>query len=323
MQKLSLGPASNALRATRIAYGCMPLGGSWDNAPLESEVTKRAVRSVAAALEAGIDFFDHADIYCRGKSESVFAAAIAELGVKRSDIWLQSKCGIRFAGDGAPDAPHRFDFSYEHIVRSAEQILKRLNTDYLDVLLLHRPDPLVEPDEVARAFDELATSGKVRHFGVSNHTAVQMELLARSLRQPLITNQLQLSLVHSHLLDAGIAMNQGKTATGADGLLDYCRLRGITVQAWGPLASGRALGSDDDERSLALRQLITRLAEKKGVALEAIPIAWLLRHPAGIQPVVGTTDPARIRAAASGDGVELSREEWYELYVAGRGEKLP
>jgi predicted oxidoreductase len=323
MQKLSLGPQSNALRVSRVAYGCMPLGGSWDDAPLTSEATRRAVLALSAAFEADIDFFDHADIYCRGKSESVFALALAELGVKRSDIWLQSKCGIRFAGDGGTGTPHRFDFSYEHIVRSAEQILRRLRTDYLDSLLLHRPDPLVEPDEVARAFDDLATSGKVRHFGVSNHTSAQIELLARSLRQPLITNQLQLSLVHSHLLDAGIAMNQGKTATGADGLLDFCRLRDITVQAWGPLASGRALGSDEDERSLSLRQLILRLAEQKGVQPEAIPIAWLLRHPARIQPVVGSTDPARIRAAASGDGVELSREEWFELYVAGRGEKLP
>jgi predicted oxidoreductase len=301
----------------------MPLGGSWDEAPLGAEAKSRAVKAKAAALEAGIDFFDHADIYCRGKSESVFALALAELGVARSKLVLQSKCGIRFAGDGGAEAPHRFDFSYQHIVRSVEHSLSRLNTDYLDVLLLHRPDPLVEPDEVARAFDELEKSGKVRHFGVSNHTPAQIELLARSLRQPIVTNQLQLSLVHSHLLDAGIAMNQGKPATGADGLLDYCRLHGITIQAWGPLGAGRALGGDDDERSLTLRQLVVRLAERKGVLPEAIPVAWLLRHPARIQPVVGSTDPARIRAAASGDGIELSREEWYELYVAGRGEKLP
>jgi len=319
MQTLSLGP----LRVSRVAYGCMPLGGSWDDAPLASEATARAVRALSAALESGMNFFDHADIYCRGKSETVFALALAELGVKRTDVYLQSKCGIRFAGDGGEGAPHRFDFSHEHIVRSAEQSLRRLKTDYLDVLLLHRPDPLVEPDEVARAFDDLVQSGKVRHFGVSNHTPAQIELLARSVKQPLITNQLQLSLVHSHLIDAGIAMNQGKTATGADGLLDYCRLHGITIQAWGPLASGRALGGDSDERSLALRQLILRLAQKKGVEPEAIPIAWLLRHPARIQPVVGSTHPDRIRAAASGARIELSREEWYELYVAGRGETLP
>jgi predicted oxidoreductase len=321
MQTLTLG--SSGLRVSRIAYGCMPLGGSWDESAPSPEAVTKAVKALGAALEAGIDFFDHADIYCRGKSETVFARALAELGVPRAKVVLQSKCGIRFAGDGGAGTPHRFDFSYEHIVRSAEMILNRLQTDYLDVLLLHRPDALVEPDEVARAFDALAASGKVRHFGVSNHTPAQIELLARSLRQPLVANQLQLSLVHSHLFDAGIAMNQGKFATGADEVLDYCRLRGITIQAWGPLASGRALGGDTDERSQVLRQVVTSCATRKGVGLEAIPVAWLLRHPAAIQPVVGTTDPARIRAAASGDGVTLSREEWYELYVAGRGDNLP
>jgi predicted oxidoreductase len=323
MQTLNLGPESNALRVSRVAYGCMQIGGSWDDSELSSEVTARAVAAVSAALEAGMNFFDHADIYCRGKSERVFALALAELGVRREDVLLQSKCGIRFAGDGGAGAPHRFDFSYEHIVRSVEQSLLRLKTDYLDVYLLHRPDALVEPDEVARAFDALHAHGKVRHFGVSNHTPEQLELLQRSLRQPLITNQLQLSLVHSHLIDAGITMNQGKVASGADGLLDHCRLRGITVQAWAPLASGRALGGDVDARSRALAAVVTRLAEEKAVQPEAIAIAWLLRHPARIQPVFGSTAPARIRAAAAGDSVELSREQWYELFIAGRGENLP
>lgn len=323
MRKLTFGVGPHAFSASRIAYGCMPLGGGWDDAPLTSEATALAVKAVGAALEAGIDFFDHADIYCRGKSELVFARALRELGVPRDRVTLQTKCGIRLAGDGGPDAPHRFDFSYEHITSSVERSLERLDTDHVDVLLLHRPDALVEPEEVARAFDALHQSGKVRHFGVSNHTPAQLELLARHVRQPLIANQLKLSLVHSHLLDAGIAMNQGKMATGTDGLLDYCRLHGIRVQAWGPVASGRALGSQESETARTLQALVRRLAEAHGVPGEAIAVAWLLRHPAGIQPVFGSTSPQRIHAAAAADGVELSREEWYALYVAGRGERLP
>ncbi len=323
MRKLTLGAGSDSLAVSRIAYGCMPLGGSWDEAPLASEATSRAVQALGAALESGIDFFDHADIYCRGKSETVFARALRELGVRRQDVFLQSKCGIRFAGDGGPSAPHRFDFSYEHITSSVERSLSRLESDYLDVLLLHRPDALVEPEEVARAFDTLHESGKVRHFGVSNHTPAQVELLARHVRQPLLANQLQVSLVHSELLDAGIAMNQGKPATGVDGLVDYCRLRGMTIQAWAPLASGQALGSDESDASRALGAVVTRLAEQKRAPREAIAIAWLLRHPAFIQPVFGSTNPERIRAAAAGDDLKLSREEWYELYVAGRGQRLP
>ncbi len=322
MKKLTLG-GPNSVTVSRIAYGCMPLGGSWDEAPLASEATARAAKAVAAALEVGIDFFDHADIYCRGKSEIVFGRALRELGVRRADVLLQSKCGIRFAGDGGQVAPHRFDFSYEHITSSVEGSLRRLDTDYLDVLLLHRPDALVEPEEVARAFDALHARGKVRYFGVSNHTPAQIELLARHVRQPLIANQLQLSLVHSELFDAGIAMNQGQMATGVDGLVDYCRLRDITVQAWGPLASGRALGGEESEAARQLGEVVARLASEKRVQREAIPIAWLLRHPAGIQPVVGSTNPERIRAAAAADALQLSREEWYELYVAGRGQRLP
>jgi predicted oxidoreductase len=320
MRTLNLGPGADALRVPRLAYGCLPLGGGWDGGAASGEALARARSAIATALECGMNFFDHADIYRRGQSELVFARAIEELGVRRGDLLLQSKCGIRVA-DGS--APHRFDFSYEHIVGSAEQSLRRLGTDYLDVYLLHRPDALAEPEEVARAFDALYTSGKVRHFGVSNHTAPQMELLGRALTRPLVTNQLELSLAHTELIDAGITVNQGKPATGVDGLLDYCRLSGVTIQAWSPLAKGRALGGDADDRARGLARVVTRLGNEKGVAPEAIPIAWLLRHPARLQPVIGSTDPARIRAAASGDRTELSREEWYELYTAARGERLP
>lgn len=312
---------SSTVSTTRIAYGCMQIGGSWDRSPYDAKARAKALAAVRAAVDAGITCFDHADIYCIGKSEEVFADVAAELKLVRSKIVLQSKCGIRFGGDPQPDAPGRYDFSRGHIVESTEKILRRLKTDYLDVLLLHRPDALVEPDEVAEAFDGLHASGKVRWFGVSNHNAGQIELLRGSLRQPLIVNQVQLSLIHHHLINAGIVHNQGSGSLGAEGVLDYCRLNRITLQAWGPLAGGKAIGAADG--SDALGKAVAALAKKRGVSAEAIAIAWLLRHPAKIQPVIGSTDPARIASVCQADAVELSREEWYALFTAARGGGVP
>lgn len=314
---------SSTLAMTRIIYGCMPLGGTWDDTPHTPAQQAKAVRAIRAAIDAGTTCFDHADIYCRGKSETVFAEALAEVGVARERLVLQSKCGIRFADDPRPGCPQRFDFSRAHIVASVDGILRRLKTGWIDVLLLHRPDALMEPEEVAQAFDELVAAGKVRHVGVSNQNPGQMELLRRHLRQPLVVNQLELSLVHNHLIDAGITMNQQKNSFGADGTLDYCRLHRITIQAWAPLAGGRALGGDGDEKAKLLATTVARIAAAHRVAPEAIPIAWLLRHPAGIQPVIGSTDPTRIAQAFAGDVVDLTREEWYALYAAGRGERMP
>ncbi len=322
MKTLAIGSATTS----RIAYGCMPLGGGWGSEVPGAAERTRAVAALRAAIDAGVDFFDHADIYCRGKSESVFAAAIAEIGAKREALIIQSKCGIRFAGDPNAEATARYDFSHGHIVASCEGTLRRLGTSYLDVYLLHRPDALVEPEEVARAFDDLTKSGKVRQFGVSNHSPLQIELLRRHLRQPLVVNQLELSLVHAHLIDAGVVANQSAHSFGADGTLDYCRLHGIAIQAWSPLGRGRALGATGagaSARDLELARVVGAIAARKGVPAEAIVIAWLLRHPARIQPIVGSTDPARITAACAGDGVELSREEWYALHVAGRGKSMP
>ncbi len=317
MQKRQLA----SLTTTRIAYGCAPLGGTWNTEPPDATVRPRAVKALRAALDAGLDFFDHADIYCYGKSESVFAEAMSELKTQRDRIVLQSKCGIRFAGDPHATSPQRYDFSHDHIIASTEGILARLRTDRLDVLVLHRPDALVEPEEVARAFDSLHASGKVRHFAVSNHNAGQMELLRRHLRQPIIANQLQLSLVHSHLIDAGIVANTNQHSLGADGTLEYCRMHGIVVQAWTPLGGGAAIGDEDKRKDLG--RLVAELATRHQVGREAIPIAWLLRHPAGIQPVIGSTNPTRIAAACQGDGVVLTREEWYSLYAAARGRGVP
>ncbi len=323
MQTIHLG--NTPLEVSRIAYGCMGMGGSWDRSTLLSEQTKReAVQAIRTALDEGVNFFDHADIYCWGKSEEAFAAIWSEVPNLREKIIVQSKCGIVMEGARPESTVGQFDFSYEHITRSVEGSLKRLQTDYLDVLLLHRPDPLVEPDEVARAFDDLHTGGKVRYFGVSNHTAGQLRLLKKRLNQPLVANQLELSLLHLHLFDEGVVFNQ--EAMHGEGTLEYCRQHRITIQAWGPLKSGAVITGEDDPPSQAAQdvaRLIAQLAQEKGMSQEAIALAWLLRHPAKIQPIIGTTKPERIRAACEADSVELTRDEWYRLFIAGRGDQMP
>ena len=319
---------NTSLEASRIAYGCMNLGGGWGREPLTEPTKQAALAAIRAALEQGLNFFDHADIYCRGKSEEIFALIWQEQPGLRDRVILQTKCGIRFEGDPDGRAPGRYDFSYAHILNSVEGSLKRLKTDYLDILLLHRPDALVAPEEVARAFDELHTSGKVRFFGVSNHTAAQIELLRKYVRQPLVVNQVELSLLHSQLIDAGIVFNQTQPPGPMhnEGTLEYCRLHDITLQAWGPLASGAVIGSGRGPLSDAAKNvsaLAADLAREKNVSPEAIALVWLLRHPARIQPIIGTTNPARIRAACEADRVELTREEWYRLFIAGRGALVP
>jgi predicted oxidoreductase len=316
------------IEVSQIIYGCMQIGGSWDEQPLSTETRKQAVSIIRTALDEGINFFDHADIYCYGKSEQAFASIWESAPNLRGSIVLQSKCGIRFGGDPDEGSPHRFDFSYEHILRSVEGILERLKTDYLDILLLHRPDPLVEPEEVAKAFDELHQSGKVRYFGVSNHTPSQISLLKRFLNQPLVANQVELNVIHSHLLDAGVVFNQDKPSypVRGEGAFEYCREHDISVQAWSPLALGAVTGKiidPADDRLASVARLVRALAEQKRVSPEAILIAWLLRIPGNIQPVIGTTNLERIRASCQGLSVTLSREEWYLLFTAGRGAPLP
>ncbi|MFD5864454.1 aldo/keto reductase family oxidoreductase [Agromyces sp. NPDC127015] len=276
---------------------------------------------IGTARDAGIDFFDHADIY--GETlhacERRFAEAMQLTPAEREQVTLQTKCGI------VKDGPY-FDFSYEHIIESVEGSLEALQTDYLDILLLHRPDALVEPHEVARAFDELEASGKVRAFGVSNHTPSQLELLRRSVRQPIVANQLQLSITHAPIIAQGISANmQGfwQSTMLDGGIVDYCRMNGITIQAWSPLQagffSGVFLGSADYPE---LNSAIDRLAEKYDVAPIAIATAWITRHPANMQVVLGTTNPSRVADAAAGSAVPLTRPEWYELFRAA-GYQVP
>jgi predicted oxidoreductase len=319
MKTYQLGTSD--LNVSRIGYGCMMIGGSWDDSPLTDSIRSSAMDSVRTALDAGINFFDHADIYCNGKSEEVFAELWKASPNLRQQIYLQTKCGIRF---NSP--PHRFDFSYEHIIASVEGSLKRLQTDYIDVLLLHRPDPLVEPEEVARAFDELSHAGKVRWFGVSNHTAAQMDFLRKFLQQPIVTNQVEFNLIHTHMLDEGIVFNQNNPKlTRNEGVMEYCRLHDITLQAWSPLASGRLTGRPrpNDQNRQDVADYVAEMAKEKDVSREAILIAWILRHPARIQPLPGTTNRERILAAVEGEKIDLTREEWYSLFRAGRGENLP
>jgi len=268
-----------------------------------------------ASLAAGIDFFDHADIYGSDihGCERRFAEALNLSPSQRSEITLQTKAGI------VPSGPY-FDFSHDHIVEAVEGSLKALATDYVDILLLHRPDALVEPEEVARAFDELEAAGKVRAFGVSNHTPGQIELLKRHVRQPLVANQVQLSITHAPIIAQGVAMNMAALDQSLSrdlGVLDYCRLHDITVQAWSPFQAGFFtgvfLGNPDYPE---LNEVIDRLAAKYEVEAEAIATAWITRHPARMQVVLGTTTPERVTAAAKGADVVLTRPEWYELYRA-------
>ena len=325
MQKFNI--PNTDLVASHIGFGCMNLGGQWHRQPYSAEERSRAIAAIEIAYECGINFFDHADIYVFGKSEQIFSEIWQIHPNLRDDIILQSKCGIRFPDDPEKGLPGRYDFSFEHIVTSVENILDRLKVDNLDILLLHRPDPLMEPEEVAKAFFALRSSGKVCHFGVSNFTAGQIALLQSYIDQPLIVNQVELNLLHSHLINEGVVFNQNNAnARFTDGTLDYCRLHKMFIQAWSPVAQGAILrdSSEVNEPHLkATTALVQQLAEAKQTSREAIVLSWLLRHPANIQPIIGTTKPERIRASAMADASLLTREEWYSLFVAARGGKMP
>lgn len=305
MKSINVGNAG--INASEIIFGCMRIS---------SMELKDASKLINTAIEQGINFFDHADIYGGGKSEEVFSKAVGMNPGIREKIIIQSKCGIK---------PGEFDFSKEHILESTDKILKRLNTDYLDVLLLHRPDTLMEPEEVAEAFDILHTSGKVRNFGVSNQNPMQMELLGKFLNQKIIANQLQLSLTNTGMIDSGFNVNMEiNPSIDRDGsVLEYCRLKDITIQAWSPFQYGFFEGVFlDNDKFPELNKKINEIAGKYGVTNSAIAIAWILRHPAKIQPVVGTTNAKRLIDICRASDVQLSRKEWYELYLAA-GNKLP
>ncbi len=287
-----------------------------------AEKTDDEIRTlVGAAADAGIDFLDLADVYgtTLHECEARFGAALGLTPSQREKVTIQTKAGI-------VREPLSFDFSYQHLVESVNGSLQALQTDYIDILLLHRPDALVEPEEVARAFDDLQAAGKVRHFGVSNQKPSQIELLRAYLKQPIVANQLQLSITHANLFTQGTAVNMNGLDQSIDrdnGIVDYCRLHDIALQAWSPFQAafftGPFLGSSAYPE---LNAVIDRLAAQYGVPAEAIATAWILRHPAKWQVVLGTTTPARVTAAAAGSDVTLTRYEWYELYRAA-GHILP
>ncbi len=306
MRTINVG---NKLNVSELSLGCMRID------KLEPKAIDNLLK---ASLEVGINFFDHADIYGKGQSEVVFAGSVKRLGLARDSMLLQSKCGIR------PDLG-MFDFSKEHILTSVDAILKRLDTDYLDVLLLHRPDALMEPNEVAAAFEKLHKAGKVRHFGVSNQNPTLLEFLQNGLPMKLLINQLQLSIAYTPLLDANMHMNnKDEFAVMRDGgALDYCQLKGITVQAWSPFQYGFFEGVFlDNPKFPELNKVIDRLAAEYQVTNTAIAVAWISRHPARIQTVLGTTTPQRVRDAAQSQSFQLTRMQWYEIYRAA-GNFLP
>lgn len=290
-----------------LAVGCMRIA---DKTPKEAQAL------VSAALDEGISFFDHADIYGGGKSEEVFAGAVRALGVRREDMFVQTKCGIRKG---------MYDFSKEHILASVEGSLKRLGTDYVDALLLHRPDTLMEPEEVAEAFALLRREGKVRAFGVSNFSPMQIEVLRQATGENLRFDQLQFGLAHTGMIDEGlnvnIACDLGATRTG--GVLEYCRLNGIIIQAWSPFQYGMFKGVfwENPDYAQAVKEL-DELAAAYGITREAMAIAWILRHPAGMQVICGTTNAKRLLQLAKAVDVKITREEWYRVYLAA-GNPLP
>lgn len=305
MKKISIGKGE--ITASDIALGCYRM---------HTLTVKEASALIHTALDEGIDFFDHADKYGDGRCEEIFAEALDMKPEIREKIILQSKCGIK---------PRSFDFSKEHILSAVDGSLKRLKTDYLDVLLLHRPDVLMEPEEVAEAFTRLHSSGKVHHFGVSNQNPMQIELLSKYLNQKLIINQLQFGIMNTGMIDAGLNVNmKNPESIDHDGsVLDYCRLKDITIQAWSPFQYGFFDGVYlDNDKFPELNQQINKLSEEKGVPNTAIVAAWIARHPAKFQVIAGTMNPLRLKDICQASKVELTRQEWYDIYLSA-GNLLP
>lgn len=314
MKTVPLGKTS--LKPSVLAYGCWRLAGTMEPEHVSPERRAAGHAAVLAAYEAGYTLFDHADIYCQGVAESIFGEVLADTPGMRDRILLASKCGIRRAGDPAPAAPYRYDFSADHIVACCEQSLQRLGVEHLDLYLLHRPDFLCEPEEVAGAFTRLKSAGKVREFGVSNFRPSQVALLQKACPMPLVVNQIQISLLQ---LDPFL-----------DGTLDHCQAEGIVPLAWSPLAAGiltgrlgSAMNDPHHARKAKLDDALGVLSREHGVSRSALALAWLRRHPSGILPIVGSTNPDRIREAAQAADIELTREQWYRLMEAASGQRLP
>lgn len=314
MQTISIGVSS--LQSSRIAYGCWRVAGSWDPTQVTEDTRAAGRRAIQAAYEAGYTLFDNADIYCHGEAEKILGAVLKEIPGMRARVVIATKCGIRPEGTPRGDAPQRYDFSAEHILYSCEQSLKRLNLETIDLLMLHRPDYLADPQEIAKAFSQLRAAGKVRYFGVSNFRPTLVTALQVVCPMPLVVHQVEISLAR---FDAF-----------TDGTLDQCLIEKITPMAWSPLAAGligggaRALlPSQETYRPQKFLPVLDAIAKERGSTRAVVALAWLLKHPASILPVLGSTNPERIREAAKADDLKLSREEWYRLLLAARGGPLP
>ena len=312
METISIGVSS--LKATRLAYGCWRLAGTPANSPAENEATGRT--AVKAAYDAGYTFFDNANIYGRGEAERILGEALREIPGMRERVVITTKCGVRHAGDPQADSPHRWDFSSDYIVQQCEASLKRLRVDAIDIYMLHRPDFLGDPEEIAKAFAQLQDAGKVRWFGVSNFRPTLVTALQKACSMPLITHQVEISLA---MLNAF-----------GDGTLDQCLSEKITPMAWSPLAGGligggakRLLSWQQEYKPEKFLPTLEQIAEARGVSRTVIALAWLLRHPSRIVPIVGSNNPERIREAVKATEIVLTREEWYQLFTAARGEPLP
>ena len=306
MKNIILGKTNISVPA--ISVGCMRLNALEQN---------KANEFINNAIEHGATHFDHADIYGKGDCELIFGKAVKELNVKRENIFIQSKCGI------VPNV--MYDFSYEHIINSVDGILSRLSTDYLDMLLLHRPDALIEPEIVAKAFDDLYKCGKVKAFGVSNMKPMQIELIKKYCGYDIQANQLQLSVTNSQMIRNGMEVNMfTEGSLDRDGsVLDYCRLNDITIQAWSPFQYGFFEGVFlDNDRFAELNGVINEIAQKYSVSNVSIASAWILRHPANIQMISGTMNTDRFNKICQGADIVLTREEWYKIYLAA-GNMLP
>lgn len=313
MEKIKLGGSS--LEASRIVLGCMRI------ADMEDRVLATHINR---AIELGINLFDHADIYGDGECERKFSKVLTS-EVNREDILLQSKCGIRHAGDSNRKKDQYYDLSKDYILDSVDGILERLGTDYLDLLMLHRPDALMEPGEIAEAFDRLHDSGKVRHFGLSNFHTTQFDFVQKHTDHKLVTNQVQFGVGAPHMINSRMQANTPFEGAGDrdGGLLEHSRLNDVTLQAWSPFHYGYFEGIImDDPKYRTLNDVLEDIGHFHGVTKNAVAVAWILRHPANMQTIIGTTNTSRLEDIAKAGNVTLSREEWYRIYKAA-GHMLP
>ena len=304
--------ADTGIETTSLSYGCMRIAGTWNPNDVTPERFEKGKQAVVAAYEAGYRLFDHADIYCSGKTEEIFGAVLKDIPSMRKEVIIATKCGIRFPGEPNPDSPHRYDFSHDHIIRSVHKSLTALGVEQIDIYQLHRPDVLMDPHEIAEAFTRVHAEGKVRYFGVSNFLPSMVSALQTHLKYKLVVNQVEIHL--------------GRLDCFVDGTLDQCIERDITPLSWSPLGGGwlgdGGSAGADGKRNWTLK-VIDETASKYGVSRTVMSLAWLLKHPSKIIPIVGSVNPDRIKDAARASDLDLDREDWYKIYVAARGAGLP